>query len=356
MPTFTSTPTGTAAGTSTAAARFLRAAATRPSAGVAVLLVLLAAVMALLSPSFLTVDNWMNIANQMSVVLLLTLGMTVVLIVRGIDLSVGSVMALSAGVVAWVLTAGYTPQVAIVVAIVCGSLLGLVNGLLINWLGLPDFIATLAMLGIARGLLFLWTDGIPFLGYMTPGFYKIGGLERPYGYLTIPIIISLVAVLAVAVLLRLTPFGRHAYGVGSNPDGARLSGVRVNRVRVIAYLLSGLLAGVAGVVLAGRTTTVAPTMGIGFEVQAIAAAVIGGAALTGGRGRAFGALLGATVLVATTNAINLSGVSSAWQSVVTGTMLLLAVLLDRLGVLVRERTKGLADPPVSRTEPVAVPA
>jgi ribose transport system permease protein len=312
--------------------------------------------MALFSPSFLTVDNWMNIANQMSVILLLALGMTVVLIVRGIDLSVGSVMALCAGVVAWVLNDGYTLQVAIVVALVCGSLLGLVNGLLISRLGLPDFIATLAMLGIARGLLFLWTDGIPFLGYMTPAFYKIGGLERPFGYLTIPIIISLVAVLTVAALLRLTPFGRHAYGVGSNPDGARLSGVRVDRVRVIAYVISGLLAGIAGVVLAGRTTTVAPTMGIGFEVQAIAAAVIGGAALTGGRGRAFGALLGATVLVATTNAINVSGVSSAWQSVVTGTMLLLAVLLDRIGVLVRERTKDLVDPTPRRPEPVAVPA
>ena len=185
------------------AARFLRGPATRPSAGVAVLLALLAAVMALLSPSFLTVDNWMNIANQMSVVLLLTLGMTVVLIVRGIDLSVGSVMALSAGVVAWVLNAGYTLEVGIVVAVLCGCFLGLVNGLLISWLGLPDFIATLAMLGIARGLLFLWTDGIPFLGFMTPAFYKIGGLERPFGYLTVPIIISLVAVLGVAVLLRL---------------------------------------------------------------------------------------------------------------------------------------------------------
>lgn len=326
----------------TDAARLLRGPATRPSAGVLVLLALLAAVVGPLSPSFLTLDNWENIANQMSVVLLLALGMTVVLIVGGIDLSVGSVMALSAGVVAWVLGAGYTLETGILAALLCGSLLGLVNGLLITRLGLPDFIATLAMLGIARGLLFLWTDGIPFLGYMTPRFYQIGGLERPFGFLTIPMAISVIAVLSIAAVLRLTPFGRHAYGVGSNADGARLSGVRVDRVRVIAYVVSGLMAGMAGVILAGRTTTVAPTMGIGFEVQAIAAAVIGGAALTGGRGRALGALLGTAVLVATTNAINISGVSSAWQSVVTGSMLLLAVLLDRLGVLIRERTKDLA--------------
>ena len=332
------------------AARFLRGPATRPSAGVLVVLALLAAVMAVLSPTFLTVDNWLNIANQMSVVLLLALGMTVVLIVRGIDLSVGSVMALSAGVVAYVLGAGYTLETGIVAALVCGSLLGLVNGLLITWLGLPDFIATLAMLGIARGLLFLWTDGIPFLGYMTPRFYEIAGLEHPFGDLTVPMMISILAVLAIAAVLRLTPFGRHAYGVGSNPDGARLSGVHVARVRVIAYVLSGTMAAVAGVILAGRTTTVAPTMGIGFEVQAIAAAVIGGAALTGGRGRALGALLGTTVLIATTNAINIAGVSSAWQSVVTGSMLLLAVLLDRLGVFVREHTKDLAAPATARTQ------
>lgn len=332
------------------AARLLRGPATRPSAGVVVLLVLLASVMGLLSPSFLTPDNWLNIANQMSVLLLLTLGMTLVLIVRGIDLSVGSVMALSAGVVAWVLGAGYTLETGILAALVCGALLGLANGLLITRLGLPDFVATLAMLGIARGLLFLWTDGIPFLGYMTPRFYQIGGLERPFGLLTVPMAISVIAVLTIAAVLRLTPFGRHAYGVGSNPDGARLSGVQVDRVRVTAYVISGLLAGVAGVILAGRTTTVAPTMGIGFEVQAIAAAVIGGAALTGGRGRALGALLGTTVLVATTNAINLSGVTSAWQSVVTGSMLLLAVLLDRLGIFIRDRTKDLPTPARPPTE------
>jgi ribose/xylose/arabinose/galactoside ABC-type transport system permease subunit len=325
-------------------ARLFRGQASRPSAAVVILIIALSAVMGLLSPSFLTLDNWLNIANQMSVVLLLALGMTVVLIVRGIDLSVGSVMALSAGVVAWVLGAGYRLETAIVAAVVCGALLGLANGLLITKVGLPDFIATLAMLGIARGLLFLWTDGIPFLGYMTPRFYEIGGLERPFGFFTVPMVISVLAVLSIAIVLRLTSFGLHAYGVGSNPDGARLSGVRVDRVRVIAYVVSGLLAGVAGVILAGRTTTVAPTMGIGFEVQAIAAAVIGGAALTGGRGRALGALLGATVLVATTNAINLSGVTSAWQSVVTGSMLLLAVLLDRLGALIRDRTKELPNP------------
>jgi ribose transport system permease protein len=200
------------------AARFLRGPATRPSAGVLVLLALLAAVMAVVSPTFLTVDNWLNIANQMSVVLLLALGMTLVLIVRGIDLSVASVMALSAGVVAYVLGAGYTLETGIVAALACGCLLGLVNGLLITKLGLPDFVATLAMLGIARGLLFLWTDGIPFLGYMTPRFYEVGGLERPFGFLTVPMLVSVIAVLAMAAVLRLTPFGRHEFFVGRNTD------------------------------------------------------------------------------------------------------------------------------------------
>lgn len=337
----------------------LRALVDRPSSGVVVLLLLLAAVMAAVSPSFLTLGNWFNIANQMSVVLLLALGMTVVLVVRGIDLSVGSVMALCAGVAAWVLNSGYTLSTAVVAAIACGALLGLVNGVLITKVGLPDFIATLAMLGVARGLLFLWTDGIPFLGYMTPAYYAIGGLERPFGYLTVPIAVSVLATVVIAVLLRATPYGRHAYGVGSNPEGARLSGVAVDRVRVLAYVTSGLLAGLAGVILAGRTTTVAPTMGIGYEVQAIAAAVIGGAALTGGRGRALGALLGAAVLVATGNAINLSGVTSTWQLVVTGSMLLLAVVLDRIGTVVRAASRDASPaspPPPTSVRDVATPA
>lgn len=331
-----------------------------PSVGVLIGLAALCAYLSSRSPSFMSLDNWTNISNQMVYVLLLALGMTVVLVTGGIDLSVGSVMGLTAGVVAYLMVNGVSLPVALALAVLCGAGLGLVNGLMITVLGLPDFIATLAMLGLARGLLFLWTNGIPFIAYMTPDYYTVGGLEPLWGRLTVPLVVALVALLLVSLLLRRTAWGRHSFGVGSNVESARLSGVRVNRIKVLAYVLSGTLAGVAGVLLAGRTTTVAPTTGVGYEVQAIAAAVIGGAALAGGQGRAIGALIGALTLAITSNAINITGVSSSWQQVVTGSVLLLAVVFDRVTTLVREHSlvrsqiRAQASDPV-RPEPPAEP-
>jgi ribose transport system permease protein len=263
--------------------------------------------------------------------------MTIVLIDGGIDLSVGSVMGLSAGVMAYTINQGLMFGAAFAIALGTGALLGLINGLVITRLGLPDFVATLAMLGIASGLLFLWTNGVPFIGYMDDTYYTVGGLNRILGPVTVPIIISVVVVPAAAALLRYTPFGRHAYGVGSNRDAARLSGVKVDRIRLVAYVLSGLFAALAGILLAGRTTTVPPTLGVGYEIEAIAAAVIGGAALSGGRGRIMGAVLGALTLTVAHNVINIANVSATWQSVVIGVILLLAVVLDRVGTLVNTR-------------------
>lgn len=316
----------------------LRSVAARPSAGVLALLVVICVVTTVVSPTFVTFTNLSNVANQMTFVLLVAAGMTVVLITGGIDLSVGSVMGLSGGVSAFLLLSGVPVGGALVLGVVAGAVLGLVNGLLITRLGLPDFIATLAMLGIARGLLFLWTNGVPFINFMTPEYATLSGLERPFGAVTVPIIIGVVVCILLTIILRTTAFGRHLYGVGSNRDAARLSGVRVDRVRVLAYVISGLLAGLAGVLLAGQNRSVAPTLGLGFEIQAIAAAVIGGAALSGGRGRVFGAILGALTLTIAANAINLAGVSSTWQQVVTGSILLLAVVLDRVNALARRRS------------------
>jgi ribose/xylose/arabinose/galactoside ABC-type transport system permease subunit len=315
----------------------LRALVTRPSSGVVLLLLVISAVMALASPSFLTVTNITNIANQMVYVFLLATGMTVVLIAGGIDLSVGSVLGLSAGVMAYLLNQGMVFPAAFALALGTGAVMGLLNGLAITRLGLPDFVATLAMLGIGSGLLFLWTNGVPFIGYMDETYYVVGGLRQPLGYLTVPILLAVVVSLAVAAVLRWTRFGRHLYGLGSNPDAARRSGVSVERVRVLSYVVSGTLAALAGILLAGRTTTVAPTMGIGYELQAIAAAVIGGAALSGGRGRVAGAFLGALTLTVAYNVINLASVGAVWQPVVIGVILLLAVVLDRLGALVAAR-------------------
>lgn len=313
-----------------------------PSSGAIFLLVILIVAMSVAFPNFFTGTNASNVSNQMVFVLLLALGMTVVLITGGIDLSVGSVMGLSAGVGAYLIANGAPLVLGLVTTMAVGAFLGLINGIMITKLGLPDFIATLAMLGIARGVLFLWTEGVPIIGYMLPEYYIISGLTQPFGYVTVPILIAIVAVIVVTIVLKYTSYGRHAYGLGSNSHAAVLSGVPVARIKVIAYMVSGLMAGVAGMIMAGRNTTVAPTMGLGYEVSAIAAAIIGGAVLGGGRGTAFGAVIGALVLSITANAINIAGVSSSWQQVVTGGVLLLAVVFDRVSSLMRARSARLA--------------
>jgi ribose/xylose/arabinose/galactoside ABC-type transport system permease subunit len=320
----------------------LSALISKPGAGAVVLLVVICVVMPLTQPSFLTFDNWGNIINQMVYVLLLAIGMTVVLISGGIDLSVGSILAISAAVMADTINQGRPFILALLLALLAGGVFGLVNGLLITRLGLPDFVATLATLGIGQGIMFLWTKGFPFIGYMLEDYYVLAGRDRLLGFIGAPVLIAILVALIVAAVLRVTRFGRHAYAVGSNRDAARLSGISVSRVKVTAYVVSGLLAAVTGILLAGRTTTVSATMGVGYEIQAIAAAVIGGALLSGGRGRVTGAIAGALLLTVTYNVINIAGVSATWQQVFLGAILLLAVIVDRLGTLAYQRSLGRA--------------
>jgi ribose transport system permease protein len=301
----------------------------RPSSGVAVLLVLVCVVMAFESSAFLTVSNWQNIMNQMVYVTILAIGMTVVLIVGGIDLSVGSVLGLSAGIMATLVNHYVVFIQAFILTLLAGAAIGLINGLMITKLGLPDFVATLATLGIASGLLFLWTAGVPFIGYMYSTYNVVGGETKLIGQITFPVVAALLVALLASVVLRFTAFGRHCYAIGSNRNAARLSGVNVDRIKIGAYVVSGTLAALTGILLAGQTTTVPPTMGAGYEIQAIAAAVIGGAALSGGRGRVFGAVLGALTLTIASNIINLLGVNATWQDVIVGGILLLAVVSDR---------------------------
>jgi ribose transport system permease protein len=309
----------------------------KPGSGLVVLLVLFVIAMAFVSPAFLSFGNWENIANQAVFVLLLALGMTIVLIARGIDLSVGSVMGLSAGVCAYLINQGLVFPLALLAGIACGLLCGLLNSLMITKLGLPDFVATLAMLGVARGVLFLWTKGTPFTRYMTPEYRLVGGQVKLAGIISVPIIIAVILCIVVSLMLRKSIIGRYLYAVGGSPDAARLSGISVPAVKTFAYVVSGGCAGLAGVILAGRATNVAPTLGTGYEILAITAAIIGGAALTGGRGRMVGAILGALTITLIANAMNIAGVTSEWQQVVTGAILLLAVLLDRLTTYFKQR-------------------
>ena len=328
----------------------------RPASGLIVMLVLFIVSMAVVSPSFISLGNIENIANQMVFVLLLALGMTVVLIARGIDLSVGSVLGLSAGVTAYLINAGLIFPLALAAGIGCGVGCGFLNALMVTRLGLPDFVATLAMLGVARGVLFLWTAGTPFTRYMTPQYAVVGGQTKLAGVLSLPIVLAILACVAVAALLRRSVLGRHLYAVGGSPDAARLSGISVGRVKSYSYLISGGCAGLAGVILAGRATNVAPTLGSGYEILAITAAIIGGAALTGGRGRVAGAVLGALTITLITNAMNIAGISSEWQQLVTGLILLLAVLLDRLTAFFKRRQRRHQSQPSSAPTPVPAPS
>jgi ribose transport system permease protein len=313
-----------------------------PAIGILSLLVVASLVMSAYEPTFATAGNVANIVNAMVTVSFLAIGMTVVLIAGGLDLSVGSVMALSAGVAANLLTYGLPMPVAFLGALAVGGGIGLVNGILITKLGIPDFIATLAMLGIAGGVLLYWTAGVPILGYMNPTYYYVGGLTRLVGPITFPMLLVVLVAGTVSFLLRRTRFGVMFYAVGSSPTGALHAGVRVDRVRIAAYVISGLMAAIAGIHIAGRTTTVPPLIGNGYEITAIAAAVIGGASLMGGKGRVFGALVGALTLTLTRNIINLTGVESSWQAVVTGLVLILAVLANQMWSVLSRRSRAKA--------------
>jgi ribose transport system permease protein len=308
-----------------------------PILGVIVLLLLVGVVASFTIPVFFTLQNIMNLLSGSYFVMLLVAGMTVVLISGGIDLSIGSVMALCAGVVAQLALKHLPVPIVIIVAFIVGALVGCLNGIMVTFVGLPDFIATLATSGFATGILYIWTKGTPIVGYMTPTYKKIGGLSPIYGYITVPMITAIVVALILGGLLKKTHYGVYLFAVGSNRIATRQSGISVPKIRIFAYVVAGLCAALSGVIMAGRNTTVPPDLGVGYEILAIAAAVIGGASLGGGRGRILGAILGEVVLAMTINIINLLGVPSSYQKIFIGGILLLAVFVNQGVTVLRTR-------------------
>ncbi|MET8332343.1 ABC transporter permease [Streptosporangium canum] len=295
--------------------------------GALVALVVLAVALSLLSGDFLTVTNLLNVGVQAAVTAILAFGATFVIITGGIDLSVGSVAALSAIVLAWTATdAGLPWPLATVIALAVGLACGLVNAALIAYGKLPPFIATLAMLGIARGLALVISQGSPIA--MPEAVSHLG--DTIGDYLPVPVVVMLIMGLITAVILSRTYSGRAMYAIGGNEEAARLSGINVNRQKLITYALAGLFAAVAGIVLASRLASAQPQAAAGYELDAIAAVVIGGASLSGGKGRAFGTFVGALILAVLRNGLNLLSVSAFWQQVVIGVVIALAVLLDTL--------------------------
>ncbi|HLV04419.1 ABC transporter permease [uncultured Georgenia sp.] len=295
--------------------------------GAFVALLLLGAVMALLSPVFLSTQNLLNIGVQAAVVAILAFGQTFVIVSAGIDLSVGSVAALSSIVTAYMATtSGVDPFLAILLGVLTGVACGFVSGILVAYGRLPAFIATLAMLSIARGLALVISDGVP-IGQPE----QVAWLGRTIGgWLPVPVLVMVALGLLAGFILNRTYSGRAMYAIGGNEEAARLSGINVDRQKLVIYSLAGLYSAIAGLVLAGRLASGQPQAAAGYELDAIAAVVIGGASLAGGSGRAFGTFVGALVLAVIRNGLNLLNVSSFWQQVVIGAVIALAVLSDTL--------------------------
>ncbi|MEV2193390.1 substrate-binding domain-containing protein [Streptomyces phaeochromogenes] len=288
-------------------------------------LIILVIAMSALSGDFLTTDNLLNIGVQAAVTAILAFGVTFVIVSAGIDLSVGSVAALSATVLAWSATSEGVPVwIAVILAIATGIACGLVNGVLISYGKLPPFIATLAMLSVGRGLSLVISQGSPIA--FPESVSHLG--DTLGGWLPVPVLVMIVMGLITALILGRTYIGRSMYAIGGNEEAARLSGLRVKKQKLVIYALSGLFAAAAGIVLASRLSSAQPQAAQGYELDAIAAVVIGGASLAGGTGKASGTLIGALILAVLRNGLNLLSVSAFWQQVVIGVVIALAVLLD----------------------------
>ncbi len=298
----------------------------RESGGILVLLIFIAALM-LMTNDFLTPTNLANLVRQVTVFAVLSVGELFVILTGGIDLSVGSILGVSGGVTALFLARGASIPVAILVGLLTGLVIGLINGLLVARLKLPPFIATLGMLGAARGLVLLLTSASTIaplpdsFNAIANGFFL--GLPNLFWVL---ILVTIVA----SFILERTVFGRYVYAVGSNAESARLSGVPVNIVLISVYCISGLLAGFAGILTASRLGAGIPTAGTGYELQAIAGAVIGGASLSGAKGRVIGAVIGALIMAMLNNGGNLLGIDPFYLQIAIGVLIILAVYFDNL--------------------------
>ena len=293
-----------------------------------VVLAVLSAVMAVLSSAFLSVSNILNILLSTSVFGVLAIGMTFVISSAGIDLSVGSILALS-GVVGAILTSNldWPWWIGILGCLATGAATGAVNGFLITRGAIPPFIVTLGMLGVARGLALVLSDGVSIYG-LAPEMTWLGQ-GRPFG-VPVPVVVLLLTALVAHVVLAHTRFGIYAQVIGDNEGAARAMGVRVERMKVLLYALSGLLSGLAGLLFAARINSGEPTAGLSYELTAITATILGGTNLFGGRGSVAGTLIGALIMGVLQNGLNLLAVRPFYQQIAIGAVLILAVWLDRI--------------------------
>jgi ribose transport system permease protein len=288
-------------------------------------LLALGVVLWVLTPHFLTVSNLLNVAEQTAIIAVVAAGMTFVIITAGIDLSVGSLLAFAGVVMASLLHAGAPAVLALPAGIAVGFLCGVANGLLVTLGGLPPFIATLGMMSVARGAALLFTEGRPVSGFADSFRFLAEG--KLFG-VPVPVLVMLAVFCAAHFLLTRTKLGRYAYAIGGNEEAAVLSGVNVRLYKTVIYGISGGLSGLAAVLLTARLNSAQPIAGLMYELDAIAATVIGGTSLLGGEGNVFGTLVGALIIGVLRNGLNLLSISSFTQQIVIGLVIIVAVLLD----------------------------
>ena len=307
-------------------------------------LVVMVLTMSLLSESFATSDNLFNVMRQVSVNLCISVGMTLVILTGGIDLSVGSILALSGAVAAGLVKSGWAWEGAdlhigfsffgiVVLTLLVGGVLGGFNGWMVTRFRVPPFIATLGMLTMARGLTMLYTNGHP-----------ITGLGEQFEYLgtgwfcgiPMPVIVAAVVVALFVLFMRKSPWGRYIYAIGGNERATRLSGINVKRIKRFVYTVAGVLSAVAALIVTARLDSAQPNAGTGYELDSIAAVVIGGTSLNGGKGSIWGTVIGALIIGVLNNGLVLMNVSPFWQQVIKGLVILLAVIMDRMSAKEQE--------------------
>jgi ribose transport system permease protein len=295
-------------------------------------LLILMALVSLASPNFLSVDNLLNILRQTSINAIIAMGMTFVILTAGIDLSVGSILALAGAICATMIAADMPLIFTLVTTVMIGAALGASGGAVISFFGVQPFIATLVGMTIIRGLTLVYSDGRPISTGdldVAEAFFQWGG-----GYILgipVPVIIAFVVFTLCWFVLNHTKMGRYVYAIGGNEQVARLAGINVSRIKIGVYAISGALAAIAGIILTARLESAQPTAGLSYELDAIAAVVLGGTSLMGGRGRISGTLIGALIIGVLNNALNLMDVSSYYQMIAKGAVILLAVAVDSRG-------------------------
>lgn len=292
-------------------------------------LLVLCAFLSIATDSFLSFRNFLNILDQITVLGIMAVGMTFVILIGGIDLSVGSVLALSMMVLGYLnVQAGLPMSVAIAGALLASALSGFVSGILNTAFRVPAFIATLAMMSIARGLANMITNGSQIIGF--PPWFNMGAIIRHFGFLTMTVAVMLIVFALAILFLRYRQGGRTLYAIGGNPEVARLAGINVSYTTVLVYVTSAVLSGLGGILLAARLDSVQPSSGVAYELDAIAAVVIGGTSLSGGTGGVVGTIIGVLIIGVLRNGLNLLGVSPFLQAVIIGTVVVLAVAAETI--------------------------